>query len=297
MGIFNVINHNNLIIDDSFLYHSKKNTNEIPCGYIVDDSLVLLNGDSGIKNVFVDSEYKEDAKFITISFKCLARFFNDGKEPNKADMIKAIGSVDVIDSTEDESVTQALWPGFGFVKLWGNNWHRSASILFQSIEHPNEYILMGVDEDQYFGCMFNIDNENVELVDSLELAYKMLMPKHIRETPSSNIRRQGEWFFIKLDGDVNAYVGAEKTPFNCREIKLQHILKGKNDSLESNLHVVMTQELWFVNDTFKINSGNKIPVFYNAYVYHNQHQELELDGFWWPIENTAIQSFSEEGVD
>ncbi len=40
-----------------------------------------------------------------------------------------------------------------------------------------------------------------------------------------------------------------------------------------------------------------MPIFKDAEISHNEHPDLLLKGYWWPIENTAILSFSEEGVD
>jgi hypothetical protein len=54
-----------------------------------------------------------------------------------------------------------------------------------------------------------------------------------------------------------------------------------------------------VNDTFGINGGKPIPIFGRAEVMHNEHLPLSIpvNSWWWPIENTALRSFSEQGVD
>jgi hypothetical protein len=293
MGILTVIRNEALVIDGDFIYYSKNHEKDVPLGYIAADDLLLINGDNDSRGVYIDTVDIGEDKYITISFRCLARFFNKGKDPSKQEIIDALESVDIIDYTEDDQKQASKSPGFGYVRTWGNNWHRSASVLF--IVDPNLYILMGVDDDQYFGCSFAA--EDGKPVTNLQSAYKMLMPKHIRETPADKINRQGEWFFVKLDGEPNNYVGAEKVIYNCSNVGIQHILKSRNNGPTSNHHVVMSEELWFVNDTFKINGGNKVPVFYRPSIYHNQHPELNMEGYWWPIENTAIQSFSEEGVD
>jgi len=270
----------------------------IPVAFITqNESLIIVNGDDG-DQIFADDFLQEGEEAITISFRCLGRFFTKGATPTKQQMIDALESVDIMDYTTDSRITQTKCPGEGYVRLYADNWHRSASVLFR-YEHldyaDSLYILMGVDDDQYFGCSFEMDQK---LPKTIVGAYKALMPKHIRETPSENIRRQGEWFFIKLDGVPADYVGAEKTPYNNEEVAQQYILRSRNDSPESNNHVISAQRgIWLLNDTFKLNGGNKIPVFVDSEIDHNEHQTLHLSGSWWPVENTAIQSFSEMGVD
>lgn len=294
MGILTLIRNKDLVIDDDFIYYSDNHKQDIPIGYIANDNLLLINGDADVshRSIHINDDIGKD-KHITISFRCLARFFNKGKDPSKKEIINALESVGVIDYTEDNTKKSTKCPGFGYVRTWGDNWHRSASVLF--IVNEELYILMGVDDDQYFGCSFA--TEVGKPITNLQLAYKMLMPKHIREVSPKNIMRQGEWFFVKLDGKPIDYVGAEKINYNCSDIEIQHVLRSRNDGPTSNNHVVMAKKLWFINDSFNINNGNKIPVFHNPCVYHNQHPELNIIGYWWPIENTAIQSFSEEGVD
>lgn len=296
MGIVSLISENDLILENNCLYSNVFNGKEL-VGYVFDNDFVLVNGDDG-NNLYDDG----DIKSATISFKCLARFFNGGKDPSEKDIIEALGSITIVDYEGEDTKVQKTCPGLGYVKVHSydlhstTEWHKSPTILFKifydlDIIYP--YILMGVDDDQYFGCLIDASKE----IKTIKDAKLELMPKHIRDTSPSKIERQGEWFFVKLDGEPNDYQGAQKVNYNCGNVSQQYCLRGRNDSEESNTHVALVDELWFVNDTYNINKGEKIPVLKDPEISHNQHPDLNLDGYWWPIENTAIQSYSEEGVD
>jgi hypothetical protein len=156
---------------------------------------------------------------------------------------------------------------------------------------------MGVDDDQYFGCELPED----KIITSIEEAYTALIPKHIRHVDPSDLKRQGEWFFVQLDGEPTDYVGCTKHQINTADVDLQYVLRSRNDSPQSNTHVVICYQQFYytVNDTFGINGGKPIPIFGQAEVMHNEHLPLRIpvNSWWWPIENTALRSFSEQGVD
>lgn len=290
MRILALIKDYSLRIEDNILF-TKTNT---PVAIVLEDrDLILLNGDDGGYLGWIDDYLDLYEKQITVSFRCLGRFFTDGKTPTDTEMIDALNCVVIKDFTSDSIIRQKKSPGAGYVHTYGDEWHRSASVLFEN-QLTGLYILMGVDDDQYFGCSFAMEEA---IAQSISEAYKALMPEHIRDTLPEYISRQGEWFFVKLDGKPEDYDGAEKIHFNNDHIEQQYVLKSRNDSPVSNTHVVECRELWLINDSYGINNGNKIPIFKNPTVYHNQHPELSMEGFCWPVENTAIKSYSEEGVD
>lgn len=285
---------------DGVLYHSRfKDVNDItkmkPIAYLANDNLVLLNGDDGGAYIDADDYSTDNFNLITISFRCLARFWGHG-EPSQGDIIDALNNTGVLDFHDEKRVRspKAKKPGPGFVYIGDSTWHRSANVLLSLVgAGETKYIIMGVDEDQYFGC------ELASPAFTVEEAYTSLMPAHIRKTPKENIRRQGEWFFIKLDGKVEDYEGVKK--FTVRndweDNVIRYYLRGRNDNESSNTHVVKCDTVYEFADSLNINGGKPIPLFVDASISHNQHSELYLSGHWWAIENTAVQSYSEEGVD
>jgi hypothetical protein len=170
-------------------------------------------------------------------------------------------------------------PGFVVIRTAGGYaWHRSGSLLFL---HQGHTILLGVDEDAYFG---------VELADkakTLEQAYESLIPKELRKL---NCPRQGEWFAVEQkegmkrdDPRVLAILGED---CGCAESGLALPI----DNPDASLHLVAG------TDVFVTKEG--IPA-HNPYVHHSddEHADMELRGWYRFVRNTAIRSFSEQGVD
>jgi hypothetical protein len=181
------------------------------------------------------------------------------------------------DSSTDIRTHSKTSPGFGFTKIAKDYWHKPASVLFG---YGSKSILLGIDDDQYFGVLLP------ETVYSIEHAYECLIPEYIRDM---DFHRQGEWFFVKTD-DPKDYI-KEKISDSC------YILRGRNDKITSNPHKVSFSRAYLVEDTLNINGGNPIPVFRTPSVSHPQHVSLNLKGWYFALENTSLQSYSEEGVD
>jgi len=289
-------------LTENVLYHSPLKgitdiTKMIPIAYLAGDDLVLVNGDDGEPAIVADEYDAEGFSLLTISFRCLARFLGTEGEPDKDAIVTALKGCRVAEFHPEErkSGPKGKKPGPGFVFIGRNTWHRSPNVLLTlTIGDMRKYIIMGVDEDQYFGCQLS------EPVFTIEDAYTSLMPAHIRKTPKQNIRRQGEWFFVKLvDGKIDDYVGVKKLTVNnmYHDDLLLHYLRGRNDNESSNTHVVSCDIMYEIADGLNINDGKPIPLFVDGTVKHNQHDDLYLDGLWWAIENTAVQSYSEAGVD
>ena len=286
---------------ENILYHHHEKgvvdvAKMVPIAYLAGDDLVLVNGDDG-GAVIPSDEYGSDGfSLLTISFRCLARFLGAEREPTKDDIVTALKGCRVAEFHPEERISgpKTKKPGPGFVFIGRNTWHRSPNVLLTlTIGDVRKYIIMGVDEDQYFGCQLS------EPVFTIENAYTSLMPAHIRKTPKENIRRQGEWFFIKLDGKIEDYAGVKKLTVNnlYQDDIVIHYLRGRNDDESSNTHVVACNVMYEIADSLNINGGKPIPLFVDGTVNHNQHNDLYLSGYWWAIENTAVQSYSEEGVD
>lgn len=282
--------------DGRVMNYAKQNT-----GAIIDNPhgvglLCAQNGDEGGAGL-------EESP--TISFKCLARFFAP-KELSEKHLTKLAVSIlqkgTILDYSLDEyrdltpkqllkvktdrkarasspskraTGREICPPEAGFVLGGlGERWHRSGSFLFT---YQGKTVLLGVDEDSYFGC------ELPEKAKTLKHAYTCLVPKQIRNKPFT---RQGEWFAVPVDKkDVpditEAIVFAEDIVENlCLQVddpdSARHIL--------SATKIIVAQGKVFAQDPLLSHS-------------REEHEQLDLKGWYTFVKNTAIRSFSEEGVD
>jgi hypothetical protein len=173
-------------------------------------------------------------------------------------------------------------PGFTMINYQGSTrtaeWHRTGTVL---LTDGKMYILMGRDGDQYFG---------VELPDAcstIQDAQAMLVPED-----AQGCQRQGEWFAVP--------VPREEVPEKRDCALLFETWKssyGNNSEIylpieddDSNHHSIFTSD----------GRVGKDGVFYAfcPTVCHDEHEELcPGDGWYRFVRNTAVRSFSEEGVD
>lgn len=252
-----------------------KTKSKFPCAGFI-DGILFLNGDE-------DSSHDltwEDDEVPTLSFRCLSRTMAGVDEPNYNYinyLIEEAQRLEILDRTDDVRKVQRECPGYGFTKLaWG--WHKPASVLVRFFE--TRY-LFGIDDNQYFGV------ELSSCPQTVDEAYEDLIPNYIRNVKSV---RQGEWFFVKTE-EPSYYGNAVKS--GSRET----VLKGRNDKPTSNPHKITCKEWWTVKDSLRINDGKPLNLFKNPYITHPEHNSLELKGWYFAIENTALASYSEMGVD
>ena len=166
---------------------------------------VIYNGDEA-NNFLVGAS---DFEAPTISFECLTRFFvktDDAPDCNKlVEVVKRLGkgTIEVVDYTPSTTIEfttsekqqQKVYntyltkikegkvvknkvsplkpPERGFVAVC-QSWHRTSSVLLYCYKE-NFTILMGVDEDSYFGCQL-IDNPK-----TISDAYLSLIPKALQK--------------------------------------------------------------------------------------------------------------------
>jgi hypothetical protein len=154
-------------------------------------------------------------------------------------------------------------------------------------------IYCGMDERQYFIAELNPD-ENYYIGTTNE-AVKSLMPSRLRNDTDSIIIRQGEWFFRKVDFDLEKFrieKGLSKTKLN-KAIKFIELPR-RND--RSSRHVV--RALYPENG---INEGSTLVTgkVYHKNSFNNlatgQHAIVNLDGWFQFYHNTEVRSVSSQG--
>jgi hypothetical protein len=278
---------------------------------------IIVNGDEGA-NQLVD-ELTIDVPVI--SFKCLGRFYADNNEEKTAERLIR-GECQVVDFTHAEmrvmtkqesaaarafreyernvtagkklkkTILAPTPPERGFVMV-GDRWHRSSTVLFYD-QKSKFSILMGVDEDTYFGCQLA---DNPQTVAD---AYTSLIPPILRDQP--HLLRQGEWFFVK--------VPEQDVPLVEQSMYLFDRLVMPVETSEAHPHWLTTGEYDEDRDSYRMrNDETRVPVMgrvgadgtiyaFQPKMYHCQHETIEdLSGWYRFYRNTAIRSFSEQGVD
>jgi len=235
---------------------------------------LIINGDENLGADFQDIEYPT----ITTSFNCLSRFFK-----NKKDMLAKLtsGDVSILEITSDsfipftnEEKNFALFdsdklksPGLGYTRL-GYEWHKAGNILLYDKTKP-QTIILGMDEDSYFGC------ELPGKPKTIEAALKALIPASLRSR--KDLHRQGEWFFVPETIEV-----VSNQTYEDVRLTLPKDPDGNDHEVNADMMFI---------------KKNGDVLLLNPTVTHWDHETLDLQG-WFSFKcNTAIRSFSEEGVD
>lgn len=242
-----------------------------------------------------DGETAEPVEgFPTLSFRCLGRFFTSNEKELTRAGIEALARGKLLDYSVDTRIKltaaekkllhndehKLVKPGFSLLDLDDDStvWHRSATCL---VSYKGSTILLGVDEGTYFGC------ELRDKVETIEQAFESLVPKPIR---GKNCPRQGEWFAERIDDkkapkitDAIAIGGVDNED-NWADLSVALPVEGP----DSSLHVVNGDNVYITKNGIEA---------LNPLISHRDHRDLELKGWYRFHRNTAIRSFSEEGVD
>lgn len=246
--------------------------------------LMLVNGDQNGDN-------EPDLSFVgefsnlempTTSFACLERFFSE-KEGLKR---LYTGKMKVVDYTTDErrplseedkkvlsrkknNRPKPPEPGFTLV---GREWHRSGTVLLQDQER-GMCVLMGQDEGTYFGV------ELPKMAKSIAEAFQILIPKEVGE---KEFTRQGEWFMVPVD---EKEVPEHADCVACDDYSIILPL----ESADSNHHSVNSSDIRIGKDG--------LVYAYDPDVEHDDHASISGNGWFTFYRNTALRSYSQEGVD
>jgi len=247
------------------------------------------------------------------SFSCLGFFFEKGVHPNDAAdaFVNNCSSMTILDWTDETymeltpSQKKKVWEYYATDDLGGVDKPRSAVLThrhcfpkpptgFSLIENASvsnhyiwhspgfllaklgdKYVLLGQDDDQYFGCTLP------HAVDTIDEAFNCLIPT---EAKGKKFVRQGEWFVVS----VNA---ADVPNHNERLLwgmSNELIILPKDDE-DSENHIVACKEFVLgLNGTLFV---------YDPLVEHSQHNDVKSKGWNAFYRNTALESFSVRGMD
>jgi hypothetical protein len=284
-------------------------TEDVPAGVITNITkrfkenakyrkLVLLNGDQNEDDDLSagngpELNLQDDCPNMpTCSFACLVRFYSPRGNLEKFNSVMkrlATGEIKVLDytldehrhfSAEDKKImrrkkdNEPRPPEPGFVKI-GRGWHRSGTVLFYD-QKNSMCLLLGQDENTYFGVQLP------KKVATIKDAFKLLMPKEVWNRP---FVRQGEWFLVpvnekKVPKGLDCSVVSDG---HCRDMILPL------ETPDSNHHHLECDELRIGKDG--------IAYALNPSLEHEQHASVKVTGWGTFYRNTAVRSFSEEGVD
>jgi hypothetical protein len=252
---------------------------KVPLGVNLKGARAVFNGDQDLDFYF--NQEPDFEIFPTISFNCLSRFLNKSGKANPLLAAKylAEGKIIVIDATADKTIRNSKGcPALGFTRVathgkYKNDWHRSASVLFS---YDNRMIIMGQDEGSYFGSEIAYD----EKIKTVNQAFKALMPKHLWR--KKGLLRQGEWFFVP--------VSEKNVPASHKCILAYDVACLTRDRDDSAKHAIYSDDIRILD--------NKVFAL-DPHMEHSEgdHQNVEFEGWCTFERNTALRSYSEEGVD
>jgi len=173
---------------------------------------------------------------------------------------------------EEASRIRPPAPGFNLLKLYDSRytqWHRIGTALLRD---GDMHILMGRDDETYFGC------ELGEACTNITEAITSLTPEAARQ---SAYFRQGEWFMVPMSDKQLPELQDRALEFDCGSLPL--------DDPDGNEHGLNC------NNGFVGKDG--VVYVFNGKLTHDEHPDLETKGWCSIHRNTAKRSFSAEGVD
>jgi hypothetical protein len=283
---------------------------EVPGGVVLTDfsdkiakhyslrAIILMNGDESAWNNneapnynLVEDEELENYKFPVCSFQCLGQFYKGGTKTVFKKFVE--GELFLLDCTPEETIQftkeehkkiqeghkkRLIAPKLGF-SIVNSQWHKSGFVLLHD-KKEMQCILLGQDEGTYFGVQLP------EIVNSIDEALKILVPSEVR---GKRFARQGEWFIVEVkDEDLP---GTKDRA--CSFVNSVGDLYLPLEDEQGNPHKIHSDE-GFVGKDGRVFAKNPI-------LSHIDHEDCELDvkpeTYCTFYRNTAIRSFSQQGVD
>lgn len=232
------------------------------------------------------------------SFNCLVRFYDMDYKL----LVKRFqsGELQIVDYTLDESIELSKAelkkfeelgpleystkpPKFGFRLLYQvldsnqTRWHRSGTVLLRDTV-TDAYFLLGQDEGTYFGV------ELPESAKSVQHAFEVLVPVQIR---GKKFARQGEWFVVPVhEREVPTNLDCA-IQLGSNESVVGHL---PIDSEDSNLHNLYSVDV-------RVARNNGMIYALKPTLQHDEHVDVTMKGWCTFFRNTALRSFSQQGVD
>lgn len=169
----------------------------------------------------------------------------------------------------------------GFTQIDGYIWHRAATALFYDRQRTC-YYLLGQDEGTYFGV--EISGERV--IRTVNAAFKALIPV---QAQGSGVLRQGEWFVVPVKEK-------DLPPLNKRAWAEKIVLPMETPDSKPHCIFAQSDEPQQFQQLFVATNGRVFAK--NFALRHEDHTEIYCKDHWYTfVRNTAVRSFSQEGVD
>lgn len=264
--------------------------------------LCVLNADTDVNGLVECDEFEN---YPSLSFRCLTRFFHDkATDRNRGEAAGMLyDRLVVLDFSPDHTIkmtpaqhseaqkaanmgrVQSLRsPHIGYTAGRTDYgpakfiWHRPSTILIKDTHSGGKTYLFGQDEDTYFGCELADDPK------TLKSAFKSLMAPAARG--KEGVLRQGEWFAVPT---ATTDVPQEK---DCVFVADGGLLPRESD--DSNSHWLHTDRC----NNIRVGPDGLVYAK-DFYVSHDEHLDMRGKGNQWYVfhRNTAVRSFSEDGVD
>ena len=248
--------------------------------------MLLLSGDED-RNYLVDQIVQFELPVT--SFSCMGRFYKSEEE-----FLTRVesGKVTILDyrpsefrdlSAEDKKILKRKKdniptpPELGFTLLDQVKWHRSGNVLFYDKE-KGMCVLTGQDEGTFFGV------ELPKKCNTIEQALKALIPEKAK---GKSYFRQGEWFLVPVSNDE---VPKLKDCITFQQDQ-EAIVCLPVETDDSNCHNLHTFDLRIDKNGVFFAKELTLDHFEHKTIYTDKNQ-------WYALyKNTALRSFSEEGVD
>ena len=264
-----IVKDNTIYLDDVY---------SIPIA-VIRDKTIIINGDYNEEtNTSILSFHTTDSP--TISFNCLSRFLTKKGSPNPKLIAKYIvnGKVEIIDYTLDSKNNTSKNKSPGLSYTWIGNgsigyWHTPGYVL---VSFDNRTVILGQEEGSYFGSEIKYDAK----IKTVTQALKALTPKRLLRR--KDYQRQGEWFIVPVKENQVPCVSkciASSDYYLYLPVKTKY----------SKRHTIESTDI-------RIDSKGNIYAYLMT-LSHDDHDYITYKNWATFIENNAIVSYSEEGVD
>jgi len=260
-------------------------------------NMAIMNADDGDNTINVIGYYQHDNHLPQISFECLANFFNeditlvtemlgDGRlklvDFIKEHRIRFTKKERQLISEDKQDELSSPKPGYNFI---ARAWHRPSSVLLRDVRSNGKSYLFGQDGNTYFGCELPGHPRNVES------AFLHLMPKEARK--AKGVLRHGEWFAIPIN-DIDV-----PREYECIATFEDGVSLPVDDDESAKHRVSPTCTIEYGSSGRILKDGTFYVLGLKMQHSRRDHPDINIKTNQWYMikKNTALRSFSQEGVD